>query len=164
MKLKQNKNLPVFGVGPFYVAIIIVITLFAIIVNKVGFFSNFRFSKFRVAVNILGILIIILGLIIWIGAVIISKIDKNIKDNNLVVDGIYKYVRNPIYSAFLFVSSGILLFTHNLLFLILPIVYWIILTQLMIHTEEKWLFTKYGDKYEDYCKKTNRCIPFFPRK
>jgi len=164
MKLKNKNNLPVFGVGPFYVTLIIVITVFAIIFNKVGFFSNFRFSKFTIFIDILGLLIIISGLIIWISAVVISKIDKNIKDNNLVVDGIYKCVRNPIYSAFLFVSSGILFFTHNLLFLILPIIYWIILTQLMIHTEEIWLLNKYGDKYKDYCKKTNRCIPFFPKK
>ena len=32
------------------------------------------------------------------------------------------------------------------------------------NTEEKWLSELYGQEYLDYCKKVNRCIPWFPKK
>jgi hypothetical protein len=28
-------------------------------------------------------------------------------------------------------------------------------------TEEKWLYKMYGEEYLDYCKRVNRCIPWF---
>ena len=97
----------------------------------------------------------------WISAITISKIDYGIKNNKLVTTGIYAYVRNPIYSAFLFICTGIILFENNLYLLILPIFYWFFLTVLMKKTEEKWLINMYGKEYEDYCRKVNRCIPYF---
>lgn len=30
--------------------------------------------------------------------------------------------------------------------------------------EEKWLAELYGQEYIDYCKKENRCIPWFSNK
>ena len=47
---------------------------------------------------ILGILIILVGLIIYVLAIKI-KITKAIKENRLLTTGIYSVVRNPIYSA-----------------------------------------------------------------
>ena len=29
--------------------------------------------------------------------------------------------------------------------------------------EEKWLYNLYGYEYKAYCKKVNRCIPWFPK-
>ena len=48
---------------------------------------------------------------------------------------------------------------NNLYLLIMPFVYWILLTIMMINTEEKWLRKKYGEEYTNYCKRVNRCIP-----
>lgn len=38
------------------------------------------------------------------------------------------------------------------------------MTVLMKHTEEKWLKNLYGKEYEEYCKRVNRCIPWFKKK
>lgn len=38
------------------------------------------------------------------------------------------------------------------------------MTILMKETEEKWLAKLYGQEYRDYCKKVNRCLPWFPKK
>ena len=46
-------------------------------------------------------------------------------------------VRNPIYSAFYFVLTGLLLIEANLWLLILPILFWIYMTVLLKLTEEK---------------------------
>ena len=44
--------------------------------------------------------------------------------------------------------------------MILPFVFWGFMTVLMKHTEEKWLRRTFGQPYDEYCKKVNRCIPW----
>jgi protein-S-isoprenylcysteine O-methyltransferase Ste14 len=43
-------------------------------------------------------------------------------------------------------------------------VFWAFLTVLMKATEEKWLRDLYGQEFEEYCARTNRCIPWFPKR
>lgn len=78
--------------------------------------------------------------------------------------GIYSVVRNPIYSGLVLNCTGVLLIAHNVWLLILPFIFWIALTILMKCSEEKWLLKLYGDQYVEYCKRVNRCIPWFPKK
>mgnify|MGYP001643271893 CR=1 FL=1 len=108
---------------------------------------------------IIGILCIFIGIGLWISAVVNSRISKNIKELKLVTTGVFAIVRNPIYSAFLFLFTGILLFTRNLYLLIFPIIFWIYLTYLLKETEEKWLKDKFKEEYQKYMKKVNRIIP-----
>lgn len=84
--------------------------------------------------------------------------------NELVTTGVYSVVRHPIYSAFAFVLTGVLLIYSNLYLLLLPFMYWAFLTALMKATEEKWLVDQFGKEYEDYCRRVNRCIPWFPKR
>lgn len=93
----------------------------------------------------------------------IFKISEKIKSGFLVTDGVYGIVRNPIYSAFLFIFTGCLFFAYNLCLLVLPFIFWAFLTILLKNTEEKWLQEKFGDSYTQYCKKANRIIPWFKR-
>ena len=51
----------------------------------------------------------------------------------------------------------------DLFFLILPFAYWLFLTILLKNTEEKWLRELYGKEYEEYCRRVNRCWPWFPK-
>ncbi len=81
----------------------------------------------------------------------------------MITTGVYSIVRNPVYSAFIFIFTGILLFTANYILLILPFVFWAFLTILMKNTEEKWLKNEFGTEYEIYLKEVNRVIPW-PRK
>ena len=77
--------------------------------------------------------------------------------------GIYSYTRNPIYSAFTILSLGLILIANNYFLLILPVLYYLFLTVLMILTEEKWLKEVFGSEYEEYKKKVNRIIPIKKR-
>ncbi|MCR4964113.1 MAG: isoprenylcysteine carboxylmethyltransferase family protein [Bacteroidales bacterium] len=113
---------------------------------------------------ILGVLLIVFGVYLWIKAVVLDKIDNNIKINKLVTTGAYAWVRNPIYSAFMLICTGVILIIGNLFFFILPLLFWAFLTILMKQTEEKWLLDLYGEDYREYCRKVNRCIPWFPKK
>ena len=158
--MKKKEHLPLFGVGPIYVYSIALLTLLAFLYRNLSLFEAGKLTFFRIPLLILGAILIALGMIIWIMAVIVSKVDDNIKKNHLVTTGIYAWVRNPIYSAFMIANTGIILIIGNAFFFVLPFVYWLFMTVLMKHTEEKWLRNLYGQEYEDYCNRVNRCIPW----
>lgn len=61
-------------------------------------------------------------------------------------------------------NTGAVLIVHNALLFVLPVLFYIAMTIVFIHTEEKWLANLYGQEYTDYCKRVNRCIPRFPKK
>ncbi len=74
-----------------------------------------------------------------------------------------KFVRNPCYCLFLLGSTGALLIAHNPLLLVLPPLFYVWMTLIIKSTEERWLTDLYGDEYREYCRRVNRCIPWFPR-
>ena len=162
--MENKKHLPMMGVGPIYVAVIIAVTVMTIIAGKSTVFETGRVNFLKVPLPIIGILLIVFGLYLWAGANFQSKIDSHIAENRLATTGVYGLVRNPIYSAFLFFCTGALLIAGNLFFLPLFFFYWIFMTVLMKCTEEKWLKNLYGKEYEEYCRQVNRCIPWFPKK
>lgn len=161
--MKKYEHLPIFGIGPVYVASILLPTIVAAILRNDHVFTSGRLVTLRIPLIIIGVLFIILSAFIWIQAVIVSKLDENIKKNHLVTSGVYAWVRNPIYSAFMILCTGVLLIAGNAWFFILPFIYWRLLTVLMKNTEEKWLQDMYGDEYIEYCKKVNRCWPWIPK-
>ena len=162
--MKNEQHLPMYGVGPAYVAVIIMLTAAGIALTAAGRIPTAQAGPLRIPLIAAGILLIALGAWSWWSAVFRSRVDENIKKNTLVTTGIYAWVRNPIYAAFLMACTGALLLADNLWLLVLPPAYWLYLTVLMKHTEEKWLAKLYGQEYADYCKRVNRCIPWFPGK
>lgn len=162
----DKKALPTFGVGPLYVIVCAVITVVGIILDCFGILSTGEIANLslKIVFYVIGVILIASGIVMWLFAVVIGNVDKDIESGKLKTTGIYAVVRNPIYSAFLFVFTGILLFFTNLCLLILPVLYYIYMTVLMICTEEKWLKEKFGEEYVEYCKKVNRCLPWFPKK
>lgn len=117
----------------------------------------------RSIMYVFGIALLIVALYIWISAVVVSKINQQNKKNNLVTSGIYAWVRNPVYAAFMIACTAALTLANNLWLLVLVPMYWLAMTILMKCTEEKWLIQRYGEEYKNYCEKTNRCIPWFPK-
>ena len=158
--MKKN-TLPVFGVGPVYAVSCLLLTAFGLFLKKKGFLNGGELPGLKSVSMFIGCLLIFIGVALWIYAVIIQRISKEISNGNLVTTGIYSIVRNPIYLAFLCVCTGILVTAHNVYLLIFPIIFYIFLTVLMKQTEEKWLLEKFGTEYAEYCKHVNRVIPWF---
>jgi len=158
--MQKEKHMPILGVGPIYVGICILLTICGIFLAKMDLLRAGNVKHFHIGFYIFGILFIILGITLWLCAVIFDRIDKKIKSGKLATNGVYGIVRNPIYSAFLFICTGALLFLHNLFLLLLPFLFWLFLTIFMIFTEERWLKKKFGAEYDEYCKHVNRVIPF----
>ena len=156
----EKGHLPILGVGPLYVVTIILMTIISITLSATGIIPVITFANFQWIFILIGILCFIIGITLWLKAVIIDRLDAHIIKNELVTTGVYAYVRNPVYSAFMFVCTGVLLIYGNLVLLVLPIIYWGFMTVLMKLTEEKWLENLYGKEYIQYRQRVNRCIPW----
>lgn len=157
----NKKHLPVYGVGPIYGICVIAATVIGIILSCTDVISTGKFAALKVPFIVIGVLIAALGFFVWFKAAF--RIDKYLVSNELCTDGIYAVVRNPCYSGIMLICSGALFFANNLWLLILPMAYWAAMTILMKNTEEKWLHELYGQAYLDYCRRVNRCIPWFRR-
>lgn len=162
--MKKNNSLPTFGVGPIYVLSCFALTVLGLVLNYRRYLEIAKVDKAKTVFVIIGFILIIFGLYLWIKAVLIQKINAKVKDEILITDGVYGIVRNPVYTAFICIFTGILLFAKNYLLLVLPIIFWIYLSLLMKMSEEKWLRAKFGKEYDLYCKRVNRIIPRFPKK
>lgn len=156
----MKKHLPMMGVGPVYVAVIIAVTIIAVIAGRSPALEKGRVDFLQIPLLVIGILLIVWGIYLWAGAMFRSKIDRHIEENRLATTGVYALVRNPIYSAFMFLCTGALLIAGNIFFLPLFFFYWIFMSVLMKCTEEKWLKDLYGSAYEEYLNQVNRCIPW----
>lgn len=161
--MKNKTHLPRYGVGPLYISGIILLTATGIWLADPVLPSGQVSSVSRLVLAVLGAALAIGGALLLYGALIRSRVGDHIRSNTLVTSGIYAWVRNPIYSAFLLFCTGALLLAGNLWLLFLPPAYWAFLTVLMRCTEERWLLALYGTAYVGYCGRVNRCIPWFPQ-
>ena len=166
MKTNEQEHLPVMGIGPVCIAIMIAFTAAGITAVKFDLLTsgNVRSAIIAIVFVTAGILCIGGDIALWCAAVFGARIDITIKANQLATGGVYALVRNPIYSAFLFICTGVLLFCRNWYVLILPPLFWVYLTVFMKLTEEQWLSERFGDEYAAYCKRVNRFLPWKRRK
>ena len=155
--MNENNHLPIFGIGPYLIGLMVVITVLAFVLSIHNVIFVFKSNLF--ILTVLGFILIVIGTIFWLSANVSSRIDDNIKVNQLVTTGIYSKVRHPIYAAFLYAITGSILIFDNVFLIVLPVIYWLILTVVIKNTEEKWLIEWYGDYYRWYSRKVNRFIP-----
>lgn len=158
--MKKKEHLPIFGIGPFLVAGMALAAAIEVILFCYVFGIGTLSGLPNLLLRIIGIALIIAGVMIWFIGAMRSGMDDNIKENRLKTDGIYAWVRNPMYSGCWILISGISLMWHNIWLISVIFINWSIMTVVLKATEEKWLRDLYGQEYDDYCKRVNRCIPF----
>lgn len=126
--VKEGQKLPLYGVGPYIVYGMASVTIAAIVIFhyilKIGILGSPWILIFRIIAGLL----IALGLVIWGIGALGSGMDKNISENKLKTDGIYAWVRNPMYSGWWILILGISLMWHNAFLLIPPLINWGIMT------------------------------------
>ena len=109
-----------------------------------------------------GILLVVVGLTIWLIAV--SAVMRAYNDDRLVTSGIFGWVRNPIYSAWIvFIFPGIAMLCRSWPLLLPAFVGYVLFRQL-IHRENEYLENRYGDAYRVYKAEVNALIPFLRKK
>ncbi len=80
------------------------------------------------------------------------------KASSLVVVGLYRYTRNPMYLAMLLVLLSFVIRLGNLYTLSMAIAYILSITASQIKPEEKALTALFGEAYLSYKKKVRRWI------
>jgi protein-S-isoprenylcysteine O-methyltransferase Ste14 len=149
------------GVGPVYVIIIFLLTAVALYMENLNYLSSGVIPEMKIPLLVAGVVLILTGAVLWTGAVFISKINSKVEENKLVTTGIYAWVRNPVYSAIAIVLTGILCLYNNMFLLVMPFIYWLLLS-IIVRKEEAVLEEKFASEYLLYKSKVNRCIPWFP--
>ena len=162
--IKEGQKLPLYGIGPALVAGMAALTLAGILLAPNALKSGAVSGAWVIAFRAAGALLIIAGAAIWLVGAVGSGMDESIAENRLKTDGLYAWVRNPMYSGWWLAFAGIALMFCNAWLLLIPLVNWGIMTVVLKNTEEKWLRQVYGQAYDDYCRRVNRCLPWFPRK
>lgn len=78
---------------------------------------------------------------------------------HLVVTGLYRFVRNPMYVAVLGLILGQLLLFGNAALLAYAVVFWLIVHVFVLSYEEPTLQRAYAEEYELYAKHVPRWFP-----
>ncbi|MBR3431268.1 MAG: isoprenylcysteine carboxylmethyltransferase family protein [Clostridia bacterium] len=158
--VKEGQKLPLYGVGPYIVYGMAAVTAVGIVLFSYVFRIGTLSAPWTYIFRITGGFLIVFGAIVWFIGAMRSGMDENIAENKLKTDGIYAWVRNPMYSGWWFMITGISLMWVNVWILITPFINWLIMTIVLKRTEEKWLLDLYGDEYVKYLRRVNRCIPW----
>ncbi|MHA2398488.1 MAG: methyltransferase family protein [Promethearchaeota archaeon] len=82
------------------------------------------------------------------------------KDHQLITNGVYNYIRNPMYSGALIAVIGFCLVFRSVIILIVMFIYYFLIFRMRILEEERLLLKKFGELFEEYKKRTKRLIPF----
>jgi protein-S-isoprenylcysteine O-methyltransferase Ste14 len=117
--------------------------------------------------NLSGFLVIVLGfvLVIWANYTLlfVGKIGLNAREpfqtpSTLVVEGPYKFSRNPIYLAVTILLIGLAILVGSLSIFIVAIVLFIIFQKWFVGWEEKKLEEVFGEEYLEYKKRVRRWL------
>lgn len=86
------------------------------------------------------------------------------KENQVLVEtGPYRWIRHPIYMAFLMNYLGGGLLSSNLVLTAVPITMYAVLVAIRMVKEEKVMEEKFGQKYIEYEGRTGRLLPRIKR-
>jgi protein-S-isoprenylcysteine O-methyltransferase Ste14 len=105
--------------------------------------------------------IVCIGLLYWLFSSIdsgITPVSATRKEHKLVTNGIYRWIRHPLYTvgASLFTSFGLM--ADNWFIILLGALAFIAMA-IRTPKEEANLIEKFGDEYREYMKRTGRFLP-----
>lgn len=118
--------------------------------------------------HLLGLLLIaagalLLGACIWefarSGRGTLAPVDP---PRELVVQGLYRYVRNPMYLSVSMIVLGEVLLTRSRALLVYWVIWFVAVNLFVMLYEEPTLRQRFGDSYERYTKQVGRWLPRVP--
>lgn len=154
--MKATQFSKIFGCGPVGVTISLILLYLTNLLNR--HFAIPPITNNRIILNTIFavICLITVAMIVWS----IKSLPAQDRGNKLCTSGAFRYMRHPLYAAFLSVFDfGLAVFLNSWLFiawaaLLHPIWYF------LVSYEEKLMIDIFKDEYERYREKTGR---FFPK-
>ena len=77
----------------------------------------------------------------------------------LVVQGLYRYVRNPMYLSVMTVVTGEILLTRSVALLWYLLIFFVLVNLFVRGYEEPYLRSRFGESYERYMRDVGRWLP-----
>ncbi len=108
-------------------------------------------------ITFLGYPVLLLGLIIYAKSLWRWDADKT---NELIIDGLYKYSRNPQYLGTILIILGNSLILNSSKLINTVLLIFLSFNIFIIFIEEKKMKRTFGEEYKEYCKKTGRWFYF----
>ena len=113
--------------------------------------------------NKIGIIILIIGLSLTFYSFYLFKKNKTPilpgkKPTFAVMEGPYKFTRNPMYLGVSTALLGAAVYFGNLLSFLSPIIFFFVMNYYFVPFEEKLMESLFGKKYLDYKKKVRRWL------
>jgi protein-S-isoprenylcysteine O-methyltransferase Ste14 len=79
--------------------------------------------------------------------------------HKLVTEGIFKYIRHPMYAAHILWAIAQILIIHNWLAAYPLLITVTLLYLIRVSSEEQMMIEKFGEEYKQYMAKTGRILP-----
>lgn len=157
-----NPKVLLFVRSLFFVILkpVVVIGLVPFIITGDSFSDSF--SNHFTLHHYIGLLIFLVGVIILFHCVVrfaidglgtLSPIDPT---KRLVISGLYKYTRNPMYIGVILILFGETVFTKSIHLLFYSFIIIILFYLFVVYKEEPRLKKDFGQNYEMYCNTVNR--------
>lgn len=144
-----------FGSGPMGLAISLILLLVAAWIDgQTDPPAILEDQLARISI-LVGSATIAIALVIWS----LRSLPARDRGNRLCVDGAFKYVRHPLYAAFLSVFNfGLAIYLNSYVFVLWALILhpvW----HYVIRYEERLMIETFGNQYSEYQKKTGRFMP-----
>ncbi|WP_190824115.1 methyltransferase family protein [Saccharopolyspora pogona] len=126
---------------------------------------QWRQQPYWLPVRVLGALLIIVDAIVLVHAFVRFVVEGSgtpvpaVALERLVIGGLYRYVRNPVYVALLTVIVGQALLLGRLGLLLYPAVIWLFAATFVRCREEPVLVRRFGAEYERYRRAVPAWVP-----
>lgn len=120
------------------------------------------------ATSLLGLIGIGLGVVLLAACIVefarsgrgtLSPVDP---PRHLVIRGLYKYVRNPMYLSVSTIVLGEALLTHSLALAFYWAIWFVVVNLFVMGYEEPTLRQQFGRSYDEYTEHVGRWVPRFP--
>ncbi len=77
----------------------------------------------------------------------------------MVVQGLYRWVRNPMYLLYMGIVLGEAMIYRSPALLVYLLIFWLATHAYVVGVEEKALERRFGTAYSDYCGRVGRWLP-----
>ena len=104
------------------------------------------------------------GIFVIVGRVQLGKFGSGEliteEDHKLNTEGVYKYIRNPMYSGALIAVIGFGLVFRSIIMLLFVSIFYFVVFKMRIDEEERLLYEAFGEEFTNYKKNSKKLIPF----
>ena len=111
-----------------------------------------------IALAVLGIAISVAGVVSFRRARTTVNPTRPDAASSLVVTGIYRLTRNPMYLGLLLVLAGWAIYLSNAVTFVGPLLFLLYINRFQIVPEERALAARFGLAFDDYRRRTRRWI------